>query len=730
MSIDVSVIIPTYNVEKYIYKALTSVKNQNFDGKIEIIVIDDCSTDNTPQMLASFKQENPELNIKIIYQEKNMRQGTARNKGLTLAEGKYIFFLDGDDFLDPDAISKMFEKAEEYSCDFVICDWVYYYEGKGLVYVNNDEFLCETLLIGKEVESLYKAETYFTVNKLYKKEFLINNNIKYGEGYIYEDFEFYIQVTQKADVVGVINNPLYRVRVNEHSTTKTNTNSSIHVESLIKAVENTLIKFNPRSQFSYYHVYKYLIKKTLFYLEYRAPHKYRRKALRQVVNMLNNKKKDYPVPTKVIPLYHFLFRRKYLQNNDINKILFIWWLYKKKKLNDAFLLALKIKWAILDTKIAKNLRKKRNAKKIESFYKRPIKNNMILFLGFDYRYTGNSKYLFDFIKQNKDFEVYFVTNDVRVPAKHRVRPRSMEFYEKLAQAKFVFIESWVPLKFKKRKESVWIQLWHGTPFKKLFFDSHEYFISSFNKNHKRDKHQDIRRWDYLLADSTGGMDKLSSAFAFDKDKIFNFGYPRVQWLIQQNNNSDLKRKIKKSLYIPLDKKVLLYAPTWRDYNYKKSQYDFSYLLNLNVLEKELSKEFVIVYKPHSMETSANAVGRIIIPNEDVDIQELILISDVIVSDYSSTIFDALAIDKPFYLYINDLDKYSHARGIYKDLEELLKPLFVDSEEELVKKITNLDNEYPFEQLQKLKELYAHKRHDSCKLIEDKLYEILQKNKVT
>src|SRR5690606_3011860 len=97
MSIDVSVIIPTYNVEKYIYKALTSVKNQNFDGKIEIIVIDDCSTDNTPQMLESFKQENPELNIKIIYQEKNMRQGTARNKGLTLAEGKYIFFLDGDD---------------------------------------------------------------------------------------------------------------------------------------------------------------------------------------------------------------------------------------------------------------------------------------------------------------------------------------------------------------------------------------------------------------------------------------------------------------------------------------------------------------------------------------------------------------------------------------------------------------------------------------------------------
>lgn len=726
MKFDVSIIVPAYNAERYIYQALMSIKEQTFNGSMEIILIDDCSIDRTPKILETFKKNNPNLFVKIIYQEKNMRQGTARNRGVQEAKGKYVMFLDADDFLDPNALSLMYEKADKHSCDFVVCDWAYFYENKGLVYVNNDEFLHRSLLVGTQVESLYKADTYFSVNKLYRKEFLINNQIDFGEGYIYEDFEFYIQVAQYADVVGVIQNPLYRVRVNEFSTTKTNKESSIHVDSLLKAVENTLKKFNPRSEFSYYHVYKYLIRKSLSYLENRAPRKYKRRTVKKVVLMLNNKRKDYPVPKKVIPLYHFLFRRRYVQNTNINKILFIWWLYNRDLLDKTFSLALKVKWTILDTKFAKKLRRKKNLMKIKSFYKRPVKKNMILFMGFDYRYVGNSKYLFDYLKDNKEFEVFFVTRDVRVPHKYRVRPRSIKFYEKLAQANVVIAESWVPLRFLKRENTTWIQLWHGTPLKKLFFDSHEFFISNFNKNHKRDKYKDIRKWDYLLADSEGGAEKLSSAFSFDKSKVLNYGYPRVQWLVEHNGNDELKKRIKKSLYIPDHKKIILYAPTWRDYNYKKSQLDFSYLLDLNLLEKNLSDDFLVIYKPHSMEESSGFRGKVIIPNDDLDIQNLILISDLVISDYSSIIFDAMAIDIPFFLYINDFDKYSHARGIYKDLAAALKPFFVDNENELSRRIIDMKNSYPVLEYDELKRKYSYqRRNNSCKLLESKIYEIIK-----
>lgn len=730
MDFEISVIVPTYNAERYIYKALMSVKTQTFSGEIELILIDDCSTDNTPKILEKFKKENPDLFVKILYQEKNMRQGTARNKGVRIAQGKYIMFLDADDFLDPNTLSLMHLKAQQHSCDFVVCDWTYFYEERGLVYVNNDEFLHQNLLIGSEVEALYKAETYFSVNKLYRKDFLLKHNIQFGEGYIYEDFEFYIQVAQHADIVGIIQNPLYRVRVNEQSTTKTNKESAIHVESLLKAVENTLKKFNPRSEYSYYHVYKYLIRKSLSYLDERAPKTYQRKSLKKVVSMLNDKKNDYPVPKRVIPLYHFLFRRKYLQNSNINKIMFVWWLYSKDLLNSIFAFALKVKWTILDTKIAKKIKRKRNLSKIQSFYKRPVKKDMILFLGFDYKYIGNSKYLFDYLKNNNTFDIYFVTKDVKVPPKYRVRPRSIEFYEKLAQAKVVILESWVPLRFIKRDGTIWIQLWHGTPLKKLFFDSHEYFISSFNKNHKRDKHRDIRRWDYLLADSPGGVEKLASAFAFEESRILEYGYPRVQWLNEHQNNDELKRKIRKSLYIPENKKVILYAPTWRDYNYKESQYDLSYLLDLNLLEKSLSDDYVIIYKPHSMEENTVYSGKVIVPKDDVDIQPLILISNLIISDYSSIIFDAIALEKPFYLFINDLEKYSHARGIYRDLGDLLNPFYVDNEKELSRKIINLHDDYPVSEYAEVKSMYSYqKSKKSCQLMESKLMKIIsEKNK--
>ncbi|MBD8025367.1 CDP-glycerol glycerophosphotransferase family protein [Ureibacillus sp. Re31] len=729
MNYDLSVIIPTYNVERYILKTLSSISTQTFKGNIEIIVIDDCSTDGTVEIVKDFIKQNPQLEINFIQQEKNMRQGTARNLGVSVAKGKYVFFLDGDDFLDPTSFEKLFKKAEEFGCDFVICDWTYYYEEKGLVYVNNDEFMFKDLLIGKETELLYNAETYFTVNKLYNKEFLLKNNIKFGEGYIYEDFEFYIEVAQYANKVGVVQNPLYRVRVNEYSTTKTNTNSTLHVDSLLIAVENTLKKFNPRSEMAYYNVYKYLIKKTLTYLDRRAPKKYRKSTLRKVLELLNDKKKDYEVPKNVVPLYHFLFRRKYIQNTKVNLILFVWFLYKKGKLNAILNIAKKIKWKVFNSKIGKKVINKRRQSKINSFYQQPMKNKSILFLGFDYRYAGNSKYFFDYLKERKDLNIYFVTTDENVPKKYRITPRSMNFYEKLATSNIVIAESWVPLAFNKREGSTWIQLWHGTPFKKLFFDSHEFYISNFNKNHKRNKQRDISKWDYLLADSTSGAEKLELAFDFDRDSIMNYGYPRVQWLKDNVNNTELKNSIRKTLNIPENKKVLLYVPTWRDYNYKSKNLDLSYLLKVEDLEQKLGDEYVIIYKEHSMGSKSYKHNKnIIIPDDELETQSLILISDVIISDYSSIIFDGLAIDIPFYLYITDFEKYADARGVYEDMHEKLSDFYVNNEDELSFKLQNIEKQYPFGRYEEIKGIYSMNKNEKNAyiLLENKINEILEK----
>ena len=727
---DISVIIPVYNTEMFIREALDSVLHQTFKGRVEIIVIDDCSTDGTVAVLEQYKQEHPECRMEILLQEKNMRQGTARNRGIKQACGKYVFFLDGDDTLDLLAFEKMFAEAEKGMCDFVVCDWVFSYEDKGLVYVNTDRFLYTEHLEGEQCEILLEAATYFTVNKLYKRSFLMDQQIFYGEGYIYEDYEFYAETAQKANKIGIVPNPFYHVRINEYSTTKSNRRTKVHIESLIKAVEATIRKFEPRGEESYYHLYKYIMKKTMSYIRERAPIGYKRKTLKTILHILNKKNRDYYVPRNVVPLFYFFFRRKYVQNSRVNRIILVDHLHARGKLAPLFSKTMDIKARILKNRFMGHWNKKRLAKKktkqILQHASLPIRPDIILFMGFDYRYAGNSKYLFDYMVKHNEagHQIYFVTPDTRVPSKYSIKPRSMKFYKIISQAKVVIAESWVPLDFTKKEGQQWIQLWHGTPFKKLLFDSHEKYISRYNRNHKRLKQKDISKWDYLLADSEIGKEKFATAFAYNKDRILNYGYPRVQWLKDHRHDAGLKASIRAQLKIPAGKKVILYVPTWRDYNYKSARPDLSYMLDIPRLHSLLGDDYVFISKDHSMGHTPAKGESVIVPPAEIEVQYLILAADLIISDYSSIIFDCMAVDKPFYLFINDFERYAEARGVYEDMSEQLESYYVSDISELAERIAN--NAVP-ESFTVLKEAYSNSHTaDSNKQLQQKIYELTGK----
>lgn len=733
---DVSVIIPTYNVEDYIQDTIESLLKQTYKGKMEIIIIDDCSTDSTIEIIEQYKEKHGNELIKLFIQEENMRQGTARNRGLKLAKGKYTFFLDGDDFLDKWAIEKMFEKAEKGNCDFVVCDWAYYYEDQGLVYVNNDKFLFNDYLENEDCERLLEAATYFSVNKLYNTKFLVDNGIKYGEGYIYEDYEFYVEVAQKANKIGLLQNPYYRVRVNENSTTKANRKTLVHINSLVVAVENTINKFEPRADYSYYHLYKYIMKKTTDYVKHRAPFGHKRKTLSKVISILNKKSTTYLVPKKIVPLYHFYFGRKYVQKGKINKLILINNLHQSGKLRPMFQKALKVKRVLLKLNVVSKFTKERALRRwkeeLKLINEAPMKENLVLFLGFDYKYEGNSKALFDYMVQYKkeEFKLQYVTTNEDVPLQYRVSPRSIDFYRILAKSKIVIAESWVPLDFPKREGQNWIQLWHGTPFKKLFFDSHERYISTSNPNHKRNKQKDISKWDYILADSKVGKEKLVSAFAVDEEKVLNYGYPRVQWLKDNRENETLKREIKDKLNIDGSKKVILHVPTWRDYNFKTNNLDLSYKLNIPQFLDEVEKDFVFIDKSHPLEPKKSSDSRIIQPLPEMETQELILIADVIISDYSSIIFDGLAVDIPFYLLVNDFAKYQETRGVYEDMSEKLKSFYYQNENDLAREVVAMNGKFDKFHME-LKAEYANVRSEnSFELLTEKIKEITENKEPT
>ncbi|MGK4044305.1 CDP-glycerol glycerophosphotransferase family protein [Heyndrickxia oleronia] len=713
---DISVIIPTYNSEDLIADALDSINHQTFNGKIEIICVDDCSEDNTVDVIKGY-QSKENIIIKVLQQPKNQRQGAARNRGVQEAQGEYIFFLDSDDVLDENTLEVMYRKAKLRDCDFVLCDWTYLYSDRGEVYVNNDLFLIEEWLEMDQCEMLFQAESYFTVNKLYKKDFLEKNHIRYGEGYIYEDLEFYINVVQSANMIGIVSNPFYKVRINPSSTTKTNYHTTVHMNDYLTAVSRSLTIFSPRHKESFYMVYKYLFYRAQLYSEKRIPKKYRKQMVKSTVELLNNRNKTYYIPEKIVLFNQLYFHNQLIMNNKIKTIMLVRKLQKKGKLNRYYKLYRSLKNMIdihfyINKLKESKLNKKRRLYHLEKIKKKyqssPVQSNTVLFLGFDYRYTGNSKYFFDYLKERyPELKIHYVTKDEAVPLEYRIKPKSAEFWKALGEAKVFITESWTPLAFYKKEGALWLQLWHGTPYKRLFFDSHEKFVSKYNRNHKRNKKKDVAKWDYLLSDSEGGKNKLKSAFSISSDKIINLGYPRVQWLKDNDHNQILKEEIKQKLQISNGKKVILYAPTWRDYNFKNKYPDFNYLINLRKLAAEIGNEYVVIAKLHSMEKQNLAIDNVIIPSGDIETQELLLITDCLISDFSSIIFDVLPINRNILLYINDEEKYRDARGAYEDLEKLLDPFTFNHVEDIIEQIKNKESLTTHPNYSKLKETYAN-----------------------
>lgn len=193
----VSVIVPVYNARDYIEKCLDSLISQTLKD-IEIIVIDDGSTDDTYKILSKYKDK-----IKLIRQ-KNGGVANARNKGLSIAKGEYIAFVDSDDWVEFDMFYKLYNKAIENKYDAVECDFRYVDEYKEWQGVTD---------IDKDVVTLNDKKKYFIKmfpviwNKIYKRDKIVN--IKFKDGVWAEDVEFLYRVITKIDTIGKVNEELY-----------------------------------------------------------------------------------------------------------------------------------------------------------------------------------------------------------------------------------------------------------------------------------------------------------------------------------------------------------------------------------------------------------------------------------------------------------------------------------------------------------------------------------------
>ncbi len=357
----------------------------------------------------------------------------------------------------------------------------------------------------------------------------------------------------------------------------------------------------------------------------------------------------------------------------------------------------------------KNRINKRNY--IKNFYnKYEVDDKLCVFEAFNGRkYCDSPKAIYLEMLNNKKYKDYsfvwafsdpdefdFLKNNERTRI---VRYGSNEYKKYYAQAKYWFTPSRLENYLIPKENQVYVQFWHGTPLKRLGFDIKTKGKNAMHtvKEWSETYQYDASRYSYMVSPSAFTTDKYISAFnlkAVNKENcILETGYPRNDALFTFDN--DYVNKLKKELELSNNKKIILYAPTWRDDQHTAGVgYTYQLGLDFKNFKKKFSDEYIILFRTHYL--VANSInleeykGFIYDVSNYSDINDLYILSDVILTDYSSVFFDFANLKRPMLFYMYDLDEYKNdMRDFYIDLDELPGPI-VTKEEDLYKEIKNLD----------------------------------------
>lgn len=351
------------------------------------------------------------------------------------------------------------------------------------------------------------------------------------------------------------------------------------------------------------------------------------------------------------------------------------------------------------------------------------KKKTILFVSFGgKKYDDSPKALYEYICNDKRFDKYELIWAFNDPKKYtigrakKVKIDTLGFFVAALSSKYWITNSAIErgLNFKK-ETTFYINTWHGAPIKKIGIDA----ISTSSKTGLGSK--DIYTQNLMTAQSIYDAKIFSRLFKTDMDNILICDLPRNDYLT--NYDKTIIVEIKNKLGIDHNKHVILYAPTFREY--ERDEKNDCYLappINIDKWRKKLGDDYVILFRAHYevakvMEID-NAVFRNVSHYENLN--ELMIISDMLVSDYSSIFFDYAILERPILCFAYDLDEYSSKRGLYIDLNQELPCDVIDNEDTLIDQILNIDYEKEVNKVIGFKNKYINNTGKACEKIVEEL----------
>lgn len=304
-----------------------------------------------------------------------------------------------------------------------------------------------------------------------------------------------------------------------------------------------------------------------------------------------------------------------------------------------------------------------------------------------------------------DFELWWIfregkvdefRDDPRLSRAHIVQRSTDEYQRVLARAKYWIFNARCPEYVHPKPEQVYVQCWHGTPLKRLGYDVVIETSNALNTSLELAKRfeMDSAKWDYLISPSPFTSQHLADAFGLPEDRrpsvVLEVGYPRNDRIARAcetpESLSSAKSAIMAELGVPQGRKLLLYAPTWRDNEYKPGVgYTQDTLIDFDALQGALGDEWCVLFRPHYYIANSfdfDRYGDFVFNAASVpDINDLYIIADALMTDYSSVFFDYSITKRPLIFYWPDYEYYDgHVRGFYFDPHTIPGPKCTTTEE--------------------------------------------------
>ena len=359
-----------------------------------------------------------------------------------------------------------------------------------------------------------------------------------------------------------------------------------------------------------------------------------------------------------------------------------------------------------------------------------VNDKTVVFTSFHGRgYSDNPRAIYECMKDDERFKGYkfiwfidkFKQKGIVIEGAKIVEYKSFAYFYYLAKAKYWIFNCKMPQYLAKKHNQVYLQTWHGTPLKRLGHDIQVDENATFYRSGMSYQQMcktydiDVERYNYMISPNKFCTEVFQSAFAIDRKRLIETGYPRNDFITNASYEDIVS--IKKRLGIPLDKKVILYAPTWRDNSYVAAGYTFDLKADFYKWKEVLGDEYVVVFKPHYLiinkykndETLKDFLYSI---DANAEINELYVISDILITDYSSVFFDYAVLNRPIYFYMYDFEDYrDQLRGFYLDVHTELPGKIFEEEGKMLEAIVH--HEYDYEHLKLFNDRFSHAQTGDC-----------------